>query len=93
MNSIKFEDKDYLNNILSPLKEMSKNYAIALTEASNEILYKELKKSFDSVIKLQRETFELMYRNGFYKLEKVEKEKLNNKYSTLYDEYKKLEID
>lgn len=93
MNSIKFEDKDYLNNILSTLKEMSKNYAIALTEASNETLYKELKKSFDTVIKLQRETFELMYRNGFYKLEKVEKEKLNNKYSTLYNEYKKLEID
>ncbi len=93
MNSIKFEDKDYLNNILSTLKEMSKNYAVALTEASNELLYKELKKSFDNVIKLQRETFELMYKNGFYKLEKIEKEKLNNKYLTLYEEYKKLDIE
>ena len=32
-------DKDYLNCLLSSLKEMTKNYAIALTEASNETLY------------------------------------------------------
>ena len=34
-------DKDYLNCLLSSLKEMTKNYAIALTEASNEALYNE----------------------------------------------------
>ena len=29
-------DKDYLNSLLSCLKEMSKNYVMAMTEASNE---------------------------------------------------------
>ena len=37
-------DKDYMNSILSSLKEMSKNYTVALTEASNETLFKSLKK-------------------------------------------------
>ena len=32
-------DKDYLNMTLSLLKDMEKNYAISLTEASNENLF------------------------------------------------------
>ena len=32
-------DKDYCNCLLSTLKEMSKNYSLAMTEASNEWLY------------------------------------------------------
>ena len=32
-------DKDYMNCLLSSLKEMVKNYAVALTEASNKNLY------------------------------------------------------
>ena len=32
-------DKDYLNCLLTTLKEMGKNYATVLTEASNENLY------------------------------------------------------
>ena len=42
-------DKDYMNSILSSLKEMSKNYVVALTEASNEVLFKKLKKDFDKI--------------------------------------------
>ena len=30
-------DKDYINSVLSSLKEMSKNYTLAMTEASNEV--------------------------------------------------------
>ena len=31
---ISLNDKDYLNSLLSSLKEMSKNYTLSLTEAS-----------------------------------------------------------
>ena len=36
-------DKDYLNCLLSTLKEMVKNYSVALTEASNKNLYNNYK--------------------------------------------------
>ena len=42
---IKLNDEDYLNSVLTSFKEMSKNYGIALTESSNESLYKTLKKT------------------------------------------------
>ena len=42
---IKLNDEDYLNSVLTSFKEMSKNYGIALTESSNEALYKALKKT------------------------------------------------
>ena len=65
-------DKDYINSLLSSLKELVKNYAIALTEVSNENLYNVYKSMFDNYISLQRETYELMFRNGWYSLEKAE---------------------
>ena len=85
-NGKNFNDKDYMNSILSCLKEMCKNYTVALTEASNEKLYNEYKKIFDEYSKLQREVYELMFRNGWYCLEKAETEKINNKYQSLTQE-------
>ena len=61
-------DKDYLNCLLSSLKEMTKNYAIALTETSNETLYNEYLNMFKEYSKMQREVFELMFRKGWYAL-------------------------
>lgn len=80
-------DKDYMNSLLSCLKEMVKNYAIALTEASNETIYNEYKTMFDNYSNLQREVFEIMFRKGWYSLEKAETMKVNNKYQTLNQEF------
>ena len=33
---ISLNEKDYMNSLLSMLKECAKNYTVALTEASNE---------------------------------------------------------
>ena len=79
-------DKDYMNCLLSSLKEMVKNYATVLTEVSNETLYSEYKTMFDEYSSLQREVYELMFRKGWYTLEKVEQQKLDNKYQTLNQE-------
>ena len=81
-----FNDKDYINSLLSCLKEMIKNYAYAMTEASNENLYNSYKSMFDNYISLQREVYELMFRNGWYSLEKAETQKISNKIQMLNQE-------
>ena len=84
--------KDYLNCLNSHLKEMCKNYAQALTEASNEILYEKYFQIFDNISSLQRDAFELIFKNGWYPLEEVEENKLNEKLNTLTLEYNDLEL-
>lgn len=83
---ISLNDKDYLNSLLSSLKEMSKNYTLSLTEASNETLYNEYKLMFNDYISMQRDVYELMFRKGWYVLEKSDSNKINNKYQTLKQE-------
>lgn len=85
-------DKDYMNSLLSSLKEMVKNYSVVLTEASNEFLYNEYKTMFLEYSSLQREVYELMFRKGWYKLEKVAEQKLNSKYQTLNQEFIDLNV-
>lgn len=80
-------DKDYINSLLSSLKEMVKNYSVVLTEASNETLYNEYKTMFDEYSSLQRETYELMFKKGWYTIEKAEQQKLDAKYQTLNQEF------
>ena len=78
-NGITLNEKDYLNSLLSCLKEMSKNYCVALTEASCEPLYETHLETFLSIINLQREVYELMFQNGWYTLEKAEQTKIQEK--------------
>lgn len=80
-------DKDYLNSLLSTLKEMVKNYATVLTEVSNETLFQEYKTMFDEYSQLQREVYELMFRKGWYVLEQAEEQKIQTKYDTLNQEF------
>ena len=91
-SGIKLNDKDYLNSLLSSLKEMVKNYSSVLTEASNENLYNTYKIMFDKYVELQREVFELAFKKGWYTLEKAENNKVSNKYQTLNQEYSDLNI-
>ena len=84
-------DKDYANCLLSSLKEIVKNYSVALTEASNENLYNNYKEMFDSCSKLQREVYELMFRKGWYTLEKAENQKISNKIQMLKQEINDLD--
>ena len=89
---ISCNDKDYLNSLLSCLKEMSKNYVMSMTEASNESLFEKHKQVFLTLISLQREVYELMFRKGWYILEKSDTQKINQKLQTLSNEYQDLHI-
>jgi len=90
---IEMNDKDYLTCLLTILKEMSKNYCQAMTEASNEHLYKSYLSIFNEISTLQRETYELMFQNGWYATEKAEATKINEKYNTLSTEYQDLNVN
>ena len=87
---INLNDKDYLTILLTCLKDMEKNYVIALTEASNENLYSIYVEIFNSLSSLQREVYEMMFRNGWYQLEKAEDDKVSQKYQTLNQEYNEI---
>ena len=86
----KLNDKDYLNSLLSCLKEMVKNYSVALTEASCENLYNVYKETYDKYLKMQRDVYELAFRKGWYTLEVAEANKISDKYLILNNEYNNL---
>lgn len=87
---MQLNDKDYLGDLLSCLKDMEKNYVIGMTEASNETLYNKFHNMFETLATLQREVFELMFRNGWYCLEKAEVQKVNEKHQKLNQELQDL---
>lgn len=89
---IELNDKDYLSHVLASLKAMEKNYVVALTEASNESLFGKYEEMFNSIKALQREVYELMFRKGWYELEKAEENKITQKYNTLNQVYIDLNI-
>lgn len=80
-------DKDYINSLLSSLKDMEKIIQ-QLTEASNETLSKYKK----CLILMHpfKEVYELMFRKGWYVLEKAEENKINSKYNCLNQEFNDL---
>ena len=80
-------DKDYLDSLLSTLKQLVKNYAVSLTEASCEELYSEYKEMFNAYSTLQREVYEIMFRKGWYTLERADANKINCKYQSLNQEF------
>lgn len=84
---ISLNDKDYLNSLSSILKEMGKNYVLAMNEASSEKLYQLHKEVFLKIEGMQREVYELMFRKGWYCLEKVEDTKIADKHQMLDKEY------
>lgn len=86
-NGIEMNDKDYLNSLLSCLKEMTKNFATAMTEASNEHLYEKYEEMFEDVSEMQREVYEVMFQNGWYVLEKADTNKITKKYNLINQEF------
>lgn len=88
--TIHLNDRDYLNDILSSEKDITKNMCIALTEASNTKLHEELYNYFTTVLELQEEAYELAWNNGWYKLEEAETTKISEKVKDLQKKLKEL---
>ena len=86
-NGVNMNDKDYLNSLLSCLKEMTKNFATAMTEASNDCLYEKYEEMFEDVSEMQREVYDVMFQNGWYVLEKADTNKITKKYNLINQEF------
>lgn len=85
-SGINLNDKDYLNDLLSCLKCMAKDFTIAKTEASNEVLFNKYKEMCEEIASLQRSAYELSFRNGWYEFEKAESNKISEKLNMLQTE-------
>lgn len=75
-------DKDYITLILSIEKEMTKNLATALTEASCNELYDSYFDMFKNISTMQRKIYNLMFKKGWYILELADENKINEKINT-----------
>lgn len=83
LETMEMNDENYLNDLLETIKNMSNNLSVATNEASNETLFSKLKDMFNDIKNLQREIYELSFFLGFYKLEKAETSKIDEKYQEL----------
>ena len=84
---IDLNEKDYMNCLLTTLKNMEKNYVMSMIEASNESLYQKYLTTFQSISNLQRKTYEMMFKYGWYNLETADKNKITEKFNMLNQEY------
>ncbi|MBQ3142305.1 MAG: spore coat protein [Bacilli bacterium] len=76
----KINDEDILNEILMNEKNMSNNYSIALDEMSNNNLFKEVMKLFNSSKNLAREAYNLAFKNGWYILTTADEKEITSAY-------------
>ena len=89
---MKLTDKEYATIVLTSLKAIVKDYTVALTEASDEHIYNHYKKMFDSLISLQRETYELMNSKNWYNVEKALPDKIDTKCQKLNEELQNIQV-
>ena len=87
---IALNDKDYMSIMLSMEKCMVKNYAVSLTEASNEFLHDNYLNMFDEVDDLQRRIYNAMFARGWYSLDVALSSLVNEKYLMLEKEQNSL---
>lgn len=92
-SGIQLNDKDYIAEFNSCLKDMIKNYAISMTEASNQKLFEAYKDIYLKLSFLQRKAYKLMFKNGWYCLEVAQGSKVNQKFNTLSKEYNDIFTD
>jgi spore coat protein CotF len=73
-------DRDRVNDILSMEKYLTDSFNVAAREASHRALHQDIMTILNETHQCQYEMFELMFRNGHYKLEAEEQTKLDQAY-------------
>jgi spore coat protein CotF len=73
-------DRDFINDGLSTCKYLTDSLNIALREASHEQLYSDIVKILKETHESCRELFNVMFQNGWYKLEVADQQKLDQAY-------------
>ncbi|MCA1031583.1 spore coat protein [Bacillus timonensis] len=75
-----YNDRDITNDMLATEKYMTDAYCTALNEASHEALYQDLRTIFNETQDCQRNFYNLMFQNGWYKIEAAPTQKLQQAY-------------
>ena len=83
-------EEDILNDILLSEKTISNNYSVALSEMSNDKLYKKVMNIFMDTKDIAREVYIFMYNNGMYDVTAEDETKINE--SCMKYEDKKTEL-
>lgn len=89
--TLELNDRDYLNCVLEIEKSMASELNTFLNEASNDRLFNDVYDMFDEIKTNARDTFLLLFRNGWYKLEKACCTKKDETVNTLNEKLKELE--
>lgn len=63
-----YSDKEISTNLLVTLKHMKQEFNTFTQEASNDILYSEIFKLYECISQLQRDVFNMMSAQGWYKM-------------------------
>lgn len=73
-------DRDFLNDGLSTCKYVTDSLNIAVREASHNQLHADLLQILNETHQSSREMFEVMFQNGWYKMEAAEQQKIDQAY-------------
>ncbi|TKC19208.1 spore coat protein [Robertmurraya kyonggiensis] len=73
-------DRDFINDGLATCKYLTDSLNIAVREASHEQLYKDLLQMLEETHDSARHLFDVMFQNGWYKLEAAEQQKIDQAY-------------
>ena len=90
LSSKNINDNDILVALNESLKNMCVNMTITLNEVSNDNLYKKLFSIYKETKDMQRDVFELLFAKGWYKIEKVDTNKVKQKYTELDGKMKEI---
>ncbi|MBS2970450.1 spore coat protein [Metabacillus sp. KIGAM252] len=69
-------ERDFVNDLLATEKYMTDAYCTAMNEMSHESLYKDIQSIFNETQDCQRHLYNLMFKNGWYKVEAEQAQKM-----------------
>ncbi len=75
-------ERDFISDMLATEKYFTSAYSTALNEVSNQTIYQDLATIFKETQDCQRNLYETMFRNGWYKLEIADQQKMQQSYQT-----------
>jgi spore coat protein CotF len=73
-------DRDRLNDVLATEKYLTDSFNISAREASHSYLHQDIMTILNETHQCQYEMFELMFKQGHYKLEAEQQQKLDQAY-------------
>ncbi|UOF91638.1 spore coat protein [Fodinisporobacter ferrooxydans] len=70
-------DRDRLNDILATEKYLTDSFNVAAREASHDLLHQDIMLILNDCHRAARDVYNLMFENGWYKLEAEQQQKLD----------------